>query len=146
MKRIITITIAFIFLIGCSNSNKEIEGIKFVNLNKKEIKFDEDFKSNSIDKESEPILAQDDEVWNEFSSGYKEKLNEGMKKSDYTKYTIREKEIYNYMQSIWDIYELKYGIAKAEKLVFTKTAEKYNISEQEVLRIFNKVDKTIFEY
>ena len=144
MIRIIIIT--FIFLIGCSDSKKEIEGIKFVELNKKEIKLYENSNSNNIDKENEPLLAQDDEVWDEFSSDYKEKLKANIDKTDYTKYTVREKEIYDYMQSIWDAYESQYGITKAEQLVFSKTANKYNITESEALRIFEKVDKTIFPY
>lgn len=143
------IFIILIIVFGCSNSNKEINGIKFIDLNKNKITFDEKDKTLNKNVESkfdEPILYQDENVWNEFSGGYKEKLNKNINKNDYTKYTVREKDIYDYMQSIWDNYELKYGITKAEQLVFTKTANKYNITESEILRIFEKVDKTIFNY
>ncbi len=94
----------------------------------------------------EPILHQNKNSWKEFDNAYKKKLEQETKKIDYSKYTKREKEIYDYMQLIWDEYERKYGISTAEDLVFENTARKFGITTDEVLRIFNKVDKTVFGY
>lgn len=96
--------------------------------------------------EKEPILHQNKNSWKVFDNAYKKKLEQETKKTDYYKYTKREKEIYDYMQSIWDDYERKYGISRAEDLVFKKTAKEFGITTDEVLRIFNKVDKAIFGY
>lgn len=58
--------------------------------------------------------------------------------------SLRELEIYNYLQSRWNFYEArdgKYISEKHDDVVVLETAKKFGLSSTEVLKVFNKVDK-----
>jgi len=134
-----------ILIIYISQYNRSTDYMR--EFEKKKRHIESRYNNNMETKTSEePALYQNKDSWEKFDAAYKQELSKNINKPDYSKYSKEEKEIYDFMQSIWDDYESKYGINRAEELVFKATAKKFGISKDKAYKIFEKVDKVVIGY
>lgn len=58
--------------------------------------------------------------------------------------TLQELEIFNYLQSRWDFYESRdtnYIPERHDSIVFSDGAQKFNLSEDDVRKVFNRIER-----